>query len=135
MVTVTYSVVMHYFSTFFWIVWFLNHYYKSSAWTYLLPVADHIYGLSIHDASNNRCYFYNVTEFEVNKGMNNIAYCLLFWINYKGCCYQSYCKNNNIPEITILVDNCSSQNNNYVMTRFIKIIEEGGFFVTATSHL
>ena len=54
---------------------------------YLLP--ENIYGLGIHDASNNICLVYTWAEFEGMKGMNNISYFLLCWINYKGC-YSKY---------------------------------------------
>ena len=49
---------------------------------YLSPT--NIYGLIIHDASNNTCSYYTWTEFEIKKGMNNIASCLLCWLNDKG---------------------------------------------------
>ena len=49
---------------------------------YLLPA--NIYGLGINDASNNICPFHTWIEFEVKKGMNNIASCILCWINAKG---------------------------------------------------
>ena len=72
--------------------------------THYLPPAN-IYGLVMHDAYNNICSVYTWTEFELNKGMNNIAYFLLSWINDKGYYSQSYSKNHKMPEIDILVDN------------------------------
>ena len=72
--------------------------------THYLP-PDNIYGLLIYDYFNNICSVYTWTEFELNKGMNNIAYFLLSWINDKGYYSQSYSKNHKMPEIDILVDN------------------------------
>ena len=48
---------------------------------YVSPV--NIYGLGVHDASNNIFSVYTWDEFEVNKGMSKISSCLLFWINAK----------------------------------------------------
>ena len=47
--------------------------------------------------------------------MNNIASCLLCWLNDKGYYSLSYGKNNNMPEISIPVDNCGGQNKNNLM--------------------
>ena len=66
--------------------------------------------------------------------MNDVAYCLIFWLNDKGYYSKSYGKNNNIPEFAILVDNCSGQNKNNVMIHFLKIIKQVGLFGTATLH-
>ena len=63
-----------------------------------------------NDASNNICSVYTWTEFEGNKGMNNVASCLLSWLNDKGHYSQSYVKNNKMPEIAILFDNYGGQN-------------------------
>ena len=46
---------------------------------YLLPA--NIYGLSIHDASNKICSDYTWNDFEGKKGMDNIVYCLICWLN------------------------------------------------------
>ena len=67
--------------------------------------------------------------------MINIASCLLSWINAKGYYYQACDKNHNMPEIAIFVDNCSCQNKNIVLIRFMKMIKEVGFFGTATLNL
>ena len=67
--------------------------------------------------------------------MNNISSCLLRFLNAKGYYYQSYGKNHNMPEISILVDNCGGQNKKIVMIRFLNMIKEGGFFGTDTLHL
>ena len=66
--------------------------------------------------------------------INNIASCLLHCINDKGCYSQSYGKNHNMPEISILVDNCGGHNNNNVMIRFLNIIKEGGLFGVDTLY-
>ena len=66
--------------------------------------------------------------------MNNIASCLLCWINDKGYYYQSYGKNHKMPGIAILVDNCSGQNDNNEMIHFLNMIKEGGFFGAYTLH-
>ena len=102
--------------------------------TYYLPPAN-IYGLGINDDSNNICSIYTWTEFEVKKGMENIASCLLCYINDKGYYYQSYGKNNKIPKIDILVNKCSGQNKNNIMIWFLIIIKKGGFFGTSNFHL
>ena len=99
--------------------------------TYYL-LTDNIYGLGIHDASNNICSVYNWTEFEGKKSINNIVSCILCCINAKGYYSQSYGKNHRMPEIAILVDNCSGQNKNNLLIRFLNMIKEGGFFGTAT---
>ena len=97
---------------------------------YILPA--NIYGSGIQDASNNICSIYMWTEFEGKKGMNNIASWLLLWINDKDYYYQSYVKNNNIPEIAILFDNWGVQNKNNITTRFLNIIKERELFGTYT---
>ena len=61
--------------------------------------------------------------------MNNIVYCLLRWLNYKGYYYQAYGKKNNMPAMAILVDNGGDQNKNIVMVRFLKMVKEEGFFL------
>ena len=93
---------------------------------YLSP--SNIYGLGIHDASNNICYVYTWTELEGKKGMNNISFFLLRFLNEKRCYSQSYGKNNKMTEIAILVGNCGGQNKNNIMIRFFKMIKEGGLF-------
>ena len=70
---------------------------------YLFP--DNIYGLVISDASNNIRSVYTWTEFEVKKGMNNIASCLLCCLSYKGYYSQSYGNKNKMPEIYIHISN------------------------------
>ena len=55
--------------------------------------------------------------------MNNIVYCLLRWLNYKGYYSQSYRKDNKMPEIAILVDNYGGQNKNNLMILFMNIIK------------
>ena len=80
---------------------------------YLLT--ESIYGLNIHDAYNKIGLFYTWNLFEVIKGMNNITSCFLSWINNKDYYYQSYVKNHKIPEIAILVDNCSGKDKNNTM--------------------
>ena len=67
--------------------------------------------------------------------MNNISSCLICWLNDKGCCSQSYCNKNNMPEISILVDSYGVQNNNNVMIRFLNMIKERVLFGTDTLHL
>ena len=88
---------------------------------YLSPA--NIYGLGIHDSTNNICSVYTWNKSEGNKWTNNISCCLLFWINYKGYYSKSYGKNHKMPEITILVDNCGNQNNNNVMIHFLNMIK------------
>ena len=66
--------------------------------------------------------------------MNNIASCFLRCLNDKGFYSQSYVKNNKMPEIAILVDNCGSQNKNNVTIRFLNMIKGGGFFGTVTLY-
>ena len=66
--------------------------------------------------------------------MNNIVSCLFFWINDKGYYPQSYGKNHKIHEIDILFETCGGQNKNNLMIRSLNMIEEGGFFGTATLH-
>ena len=88
---------------------------------YLFP--ENICGLGINYASNHIYYAYTWTEFELKKGLNNIDYCLLCWIDDKGYYYQSYSKNNKMPEIFILVDNCCGHNKNNVIIRFLNMIE------------
>ena len=100
---------------------------------YYLSLAN-IYGLGIHDTSNNICYFNNYTEFERKKEMNNIVSWLLRWINAMGCYYKSYGKNNKMTKIAIIVDNCGGQNKNNVMIYFINMINEGGLYVTANLY-
>ena len=100
---------------------------------YLLPA--NIYGLGINYASNNICSVYNWTEFEGNKGMDNIASCLFRWLNAKGYYYQSYGKNNKTPKITIIFDNCGGHNKNNVMILFLNMIKEGELFGTDNLHL
>ena len=90
--------------------------------TYYLPPAN-IYGLGIHDDSNNICSVYTWTEFKGKKAMNNISSWLMFWLNEKGYCSQSYGKNHKMPKIDILVDNCGFQNKNNLMIRFLKIMK------------
>ena len=101
--------------------------------TYYLSPAN-ISGLVIHDASNNICSVYTWAEFEGKKGVYNIASFRLCCFNYKGWYSQSYGKNNKMPEIAILVDNCGGQNNNNVTIRFLYMIKEGEFFGTDTFH-
>ena len=67
--------------------------------------------------------------------MNNIASCLLRWINEKGCYSQSYGNNHKVLKISIFVDNCGDQNKNNVMIRFLNMIKKGGFFGTVSLHL
>ena len=64
--------------------------------------------------------------------MNNIASCLLRWINNKGYYYQSYGNKNKMPEITILVYNCSVHKKNNLMIRFMNMIKQEGLFGTST---
>ena len=66
--------------------------------------------------------------------MNNIYSCLLRWINDKGYYSQSYGENHKMPEISIPVDNCGSQNKNNVIIRFLNMIKEGGFSGIAILH-
>ena len=99
---------------------------------YLSP--SNIYGLGIHDDSNNICSVYTLTEFEGKKRMKNISSCLLCCINYKGYYYQPYGKKYKMPEIDFLVDNCGGQNKNNLMTRFLNMIKEGGLFGTDTLY-
>ena len=73
--------------------------------TYYLSPAN-IYGVDIHDASNNIFSVYNWTEFEGEKGVKNIASCLLRWLNDKGLYSRLYSKKHKIPEIAIIVYNC-----------------------------
>ena len=101
--------------------------------TYYLSPAN-IYGLVIPDASNNTCSVYTWTGFEVNKGMNNLDFFLLCWINDKGYYYKSHGKNHKMTEISILVEKCGVQNKNNVMIRFLNMIKEGGLFGTAPLH-
>ena len=49
---------------------------------YILP--SNIYGLGIHDNSNNMCSVYTYTEYEGKKGTKNIASCLICWLNENG---------------------------------------------------
>ena len=51
--------------------------------TYCLS-PDNIYGLGIHDSSNNIYFVYTWTEFEGKKRMDNTSSCLLRWLNDKG---------------------------------------------------
>ena len=64
--------------------------------------------------------------------MENIASCLLCWINEKGYYSQSYGKNHKMPEIAILVDKFCGQNKNNVIIRFLNMIKEGWLFGKAT---
>ena len=66
--------------------------------------------------------------------MNNIASCLIFWLNEKRSHSQSYSKNHKMPEIYTLVYNCGGQNKNNLMIRFLNVINDGGFFGAATFH-
>ena len=77
---------------------------------YLLPA--NIYGLGIKDDYNDSCSVYTQTEFEGNKGMKNIAYCLFGWLNDKGYYSQSCDRNHKMPGIALLVENCGVQNKN-----------------------
>ena len=96
---------------------------------YLLST--NIYGLGIHDAYNNICSVYTWNEFKGNNGINNIAYCLLIWINDRGYYSQSYGKNHNMSEIDILLEKCGGYNRNNVIILFLNMIKEGGLFQTS----
>ena len=100
--------------------------------TYYLSPAN-IYGLGIHYAFNNICSVYTCTQFEGKKVMNNIASWLLCWLNEKECYSREYSKNHKMSEISIFVESCSTQKENNVMIRFIKMTKEGWFF--GTDHL
>ena len=65
--------------------------------------------------------------------MNNIASCILFWLNDKGYYYQSYGKNTEIPENFIFVDSSGGQNKDNETIRFLNMIKEG-FFGKTTFH-
>ena len=99
---------------------------------YLL--SDNIYGLGIHDSSNNICSVYAWNYFEGRKSVNNIASCLFCWLNDKGYYSQSYNKNHKMSEIDIPVDNCGGQNKNNVMIQFLNIIHKWVFFGTDPLH-
>ena len=66
--------------------------------------------------------------------MNSISSFLLSWINGKGYYYQAYSNNHNMPEISIIVDNCGSQNKNNIMIHFMNMIKERRFFGIPDLH-
>ena len=108
--------------------------YEHPGPTYYLFWAN-IYGLDIHNDSNSIYYVYTWTDFEVKKGMNNIASCLIRCFNDKWYYYQSYSKNNKMPTIAILVENWVGKNKNNITNLFLNMFKEGGLFRTATLDL
>ena len=84
-----------------------------------------IFGLVVHDDSNNTCSIYTWDKFEGNIGIKHIDSCLLRWMNDKGYYNKLYGKKNKIPEISILIKNCGGQNKNNAMIRFPNMIKEG----------
>ena len=107
---------------------------EQPVYTYYLSPAN-IYGLVVHDVYNNTYSVFTWSEFEGRKGMNNIASCLLRWLNYKEYYSQSYGKNHKMPGISILFDNCGSNNNNNLMIRFMNTMKEWELFGTDNFNL